>query len=113
MALFDARIKLEEELHSLKHKAPNWSTNNRQISIENAIGNLLSVEPTNEELLDVKLMLNKPLLLEYVLSKMKAETITYEQQTKCTQDGTGDTLRTHLSTILTEPESPKKSKQKS
>ena len=54
MALFDARIKLEEELHSLKHKAPNWSTNNRQISIENAIGNLLSVEPITEELLDEK-----------------------------------------------------------
>ena len=107
MALFDARIKLEEELHSLKHKVPNWSTKNRQISIETTIGNLLSLEPTNEELLDEKLTLNKPLLLEYVLGKMQTETITYAKRTKRTQDKTGDTLRTHLSTLLTEPESHK------
>ena len=77
MALFDARIKLEEELYSLKHKVPYWSTKNRQISIETAIGNLLSLEPTNEELLEERLTLNKPLLLEYVLCIMQIEPITY------------------------------------
>ena len=42
----------------------------------------------------------------YVVSKMQAETITYAKRTKRTQDRTGDTLRTHLSTLLTGPESP-------
>ena len=45
MALFDVRIKLEEERYSIKHKDLNWSTNNRQITLENAIGKLLSNEP--------------------------------------------------------------------
>ena len=34
MALFDSRIKLEEGLYSIKHKVPNWSKNNRQITLE-------------------------------------------------------------------------------
>ena len=38
---------------------------------------------------------------------MKTETITYAKRTKRTQDKTGDTLRTHLSTLLSEPESQK------
>ena len=83
-----------------------WSTQTRQISIEITIGNLLSLEPTNEELLEEKLTMSRLLLLEYVLSKMKNETITYAKLTKHTQDKTGDTLRTNLSTLLSEPETP-------
>ena len=72
---------------------------NRQISIKTTIGNLLSLECINEELLDEKLTLNKPLLLQYVLGKIQTETITYAKRAKRTQDKTGDTIRTHLSTF--------------
>ena len=73
MALFDARIKLEEELHSLQQKVPNWATHTRQTSIEATIGHLLSLEPTNEELLKEDITMSRPLLLEYVLGKMKTK----------------------------------------
>ena len=65
------------------------------------------MSPPNEELLEEKLTIKKPLLLEYVLGKMQTETITYAKRTKFTQNKTDDTLRTHLSTLLSKPKSQK------
>ena len=69
IALFDTRIKLEEELYSLETKVPTWNTQTRQNTLKFSIAQLLSPEPTNESLLKNDLTITKPNLLEYVLQK--------------------------------------------
>ena len=66
-ALFDTRIKLYEEYMSLHTKTPNWNTQDRKNTLEITMNLLLSHEPTNEELLENSLTINKAALLEYVL----------------------------------------------
>ena len=67
IGLFEARIKLEEELYSIQTKAPNWNTQNRQNSLQHTIALLMSQEPTNETLLSRPLSISKPQVIEFVL----------------------------------------------
>ena len=60
IGLFEARIKLEEELHSLETKVPNWNTHTRQNTLRHTIAHLLSNEPTNSTLIDRDLTISKP-----------------------------------------------------
>ena len=59
-ALFETRIKLEEEIKSLEDKVPSWNTQERQNTLQLTIAFLLSNEPTNEELINRPLELSKP-----------------------------------------------------
>ena len=57
IGLFEARIKLDEELYSLQTKTPHWNTSTRQNTLE----------PTNEALLSRQLSISKPQLLKFIL----------------------------------------------
>lgn len=80
IGLFEARIKLEEELYSLQTKTPLWNTQNRQDTLLYTIAHLLSLEPTNETLLSRLLSISKPQLLEFILQKIKDDTIIYSSR---------------------------------
>ena len=101
-ALFDTRIKLYEELSSLQNKVPNWNTQTRKATLEYTIGVLISNEPTNEELLQNKLTVSKPTLLEYVLQQMKIDTIAYAKLNKLTRNTTENELKTKLQSLISE-----------
>lgn len=72
IGLFETRIKLEEELHSLQTKTPHWNTQTRQNTLHYTIAHLLSLEPTNEELIDRPLLISKPQLVSDTLNWRKA-----------------------------------------
>ena len=103
-ALFDTRIKLYEELDSLQNKTPNWNTTNRQNTLKHTIHHLLSLEPTNEELLENDLTISKPALLEYILLQMKTDTIAYAKRNKTTQHNNEEELKEELQKLITEDE---------
>ena len=73
-------MKLYEELVSLRTKTPNWKTDERKRTLSFTIHQLMSLEPTNEELLQNDLTISKPALLEYVLHQMKINTTKYLKQ---------------------------------
>ena len=62
---------------SLHKKTPTWNTCDRKRTLKYTIHKLMSLEPTNEELLAKELTISKPALLEYVLLQMKTNTINY------------------------------------
>ena len=62
---------------SLHTKTPTWNTQDRKGTLEFTMNLLLSQEPTNEELLENDLTINKAALLEYVLLQMKTDTIEF------------------------------------
>ena len=101
-ALFDTRIKLYEEYMSLHRKTPNWQTKERKTTLEYTILNLMSLEPTNEELLENELEISKPALLEYVLLQMKTNTINFIKHTKKTTENEEKKLKEELQTLITE-----------
>ena len=101
-ALFDTRIKLYEEYMSLHRKTPNWQTKERKTTLEYTILNLMSLEPTNEELLENELEISKPALLEYVLLQMKTNTINFIKNTKKTTENEEMKLKDELQTLITE-----------
>ncbi len=70
IALFESRIKLQEELHSLETKVPTWNTIQRQNTLRITISILLSNEPTNETLINRETSISKPNVLEFILQKM-------------------------------------------
>ena len=70
-SLFDAIIQIEEELHTIKTKVPNWNTTLRQQLVTNTIGILLSNELTIEELLENGLEIGQAALLELTLNDMR------------------------------------------
>ena len=101
-ALFDTRIKLYEEYVSLHTKVPTWNTDSRKKSLEYTLHTLLSLEPTNEELLENKLTISKPALLEYTLQQMKIDTIAFTKIHKITQDNVELKLKEELQTLLSD-----------
>ena len=101
-ALFETRIKLYEEYMSLHTKIPNWNTQNRKDTLEFTMNTLLSLEPTNEELLAGDLTINKAALLEYVLLQMKTDTIAFMKQSKKIEHDKEQTLREELQTLIEE-----------
>ena len=104
-ALFETRIKLEEELKSIQDKVPNWNTQHRQNTLLLTIAILLSNEPTNEELIDRPLDVNKPQLLEFILHNMKEDTIAYSKKEKNNFINTQNELKTTLQNLISDPES--------
>ena len=66
------------------------------------MGVLLSNEPTNDELLQNKLTITKPALLEYVLLQMKIDTIAYTKYTKTAQDNKETELKSKLQTLISD-----------
>ena len=105
IGLFEARIKLEEELHSLQTKTPLWNTTTRQKALEHTIAQLLSLEPTNEALLNRSLSISKPQLLEFILLKIKEDTITYSSRKNAHHLNTETELKATLQELISEPES--------
>ena len=105
IGLFEARIKLEEELHSLHTKTPHWNTSTRQNTLEHTIAQLLSLEPTNEALLSRPLSISKPQLLEFILLKIKNDTITYSSRKNAQHQNTEAELKGRLQELISEPES--------
>ena len=101
-ALFDTRIKLYEEYVSLHTKVPNWNTDIRKKSLEYTLNILLSLEPSNKELLENTLTISKPALLEYVLQQMKTDTITYTKNHNTAQNNAENELKEELQTLLSE-----------
>ena len=91
-----------EEYISLKEKVPSWNTETRETTLEHTICTLLSNEPTNDELLQNKLTITKPALLEYVLLQMKTDTIAYTKYTKIAQDNTETELKCKLQTLISD-----------
>merc|ERR1712074_286009 len=81
-SLFNTRIALQEELETIKTTVPSWKTQERTDTLNNTIATLLSLEPTNEELLQNNLQISTPNLLELTLTKMKEETIKYAKKNK-------------------------------
>ena len=82
IGLLESRIQLEEELHQIETVIPNWNTTIRQNTLRHTIANLLSNEPSNSTLIDRDLTISKPNLLEFILQKMKEETITFSKKKK-------------------------------
>ena len=109
IGLFEARIKLEEELHSLKTKAPHWNTQNRQNTLQHTIAQLMSQEPTNEALLSRPLSISKPQILEFILLKIKDDTIVYSSRENTKHNNTEVELKTTLQQLISEPESDENS----
>jgi exonuclease III len=105
IGLLEARIKLEEELSSLQNKTPHWNTQNRQNTLQHTIGHLLSNEPTNETLIERPLTIDKPNLLEFILLKIKEDTIIYSKRTKHTHITQDTELKQTLQELISEPES--------
>ena len=101
-ALFDTRIKLYEEYKSLHTKIPNWNTQVRSNTLEYTINLLLSNEPTNEELLQNKLSISKPALLEYVLLQMKTDTIAYMKTNKQAHNNLETELKDKLQNLISD-----------
>ena len=95
-------MKIEEEYNSLLTKVPNWSTQERQKSLQSTIGILLSNEPTMEELLENDLEISKATLLELTLTNMKNETIKFAKRTKIRDDHTDETLKEELQELICE-----------
>ena len=104
IALLDTRIKLEEELYSLETKVPSWNTQTRQNTLNFSIAQLLSLEPTNASLLERDLTITKPNLLEYVLQKMKEETIIFSKNDKIDTIQQTTELKARLQDLLSDPE---------
>ena len=105
IALLESRIKLEEELYSLETKVPSWNTYQRQNSLKLTISILLSNEPTNEILVNRDTTISKPNLLEFILQKMKDDTIIFARNQKKTNTKTSSELKETLQSLLSEPES--------
>ena len=74
-SLFNSRIHLEEELHSIQTIIPTWETTERINTLENTIATRLSMGTTNEELLNNDLQISKR--TELTLNNIKLETINY------------------------------------
>ena len=104
-ALFESRIKLEEELRSLQDKVPDWNTRKRQNTLQLTIAILLSNEPTNEEMINRPLEISKPQLLEFILHNMKADTIVFSKREKFEHTKTQNVLKATLQELISEPES--------
>ena len=109
ISLFEARIKLEEELYSLQTKAPHWNTQIRQNTLQHTIAHLMSQEPTNEALLSRPLSISKPQVLEFVLLKIKDDTIIYSSRENTKHNNTEAELKTTLQKLISEPESDENS----
>ena len=62
----------------------------------------MSLEPTNEELLEKELTISKPALLEYVLLQMKTNTINYLKSHTLAQKDQENQLKEELQTLITE-----------
>ena len=105
ICLLETRIKLEEELYSLQTKTPHWNTQTRQDTIKHTIANLLSLEPTNEELINRPLSISKPQILEFILLKIKDDTICYSSRQKANERNTDFELKETLQKLISEPES--------
>ena len=105
IALFEARIKLEEELHSLQTKTPHWNTHKRQNALQYTIAHLMSLEPTNEALIDRPLSISKPQLLEFILLKIKDDSIIYSSREKAKHNIDENNLKATLQELISEPES--------
>ena len=105
IGLFEARIKLEEELYSLQTKTPHWNTKTRQDTLEHTIAQLMSLEPTNEALLSRQLSISKPQLLEFILLKIKEDTITYSSRESARYKNAEVELKSTLQELISEPES--------
>ena len=101
-ALFDTRIKLYEEYMSLHKKTPAWNTLDRKQTLKYTILKLMSLEPTNEELLAKELTISKPALLEYVLLQMKTNTINYLKIHTTAQKDQEKQLKEELQQLITE-----------
>ena len=101
-SLFNTRIALQEELEAIKTVVPNWKTQERTDTLNNTIATLLSLEPTNEELLQNSLQISTPNLLELTLTKMKEETIKYAKKNKIKSDLTETKLRNDLENLLSQ-----------
>ena len=67
----NARMKIEEELHSIKTKVTSWNTTLHQQLLTNTIVLLLSNEPTIEELLENGSEFGQAALLELTLNDMR------------------------------------------
>ena len=102
--LFEARIKLEEELFSIQNKTPNWNTLHRQNALAHTIAILMSNEPTNEELINRPLSISKPQLLEFILHNMKNDTIIYSKREKKQSHDSQNVLKLKLQELISEPE---------
>ena len=107
--LFEARIRLEEELDAIQTMIPNWNTQYRQQTLEHTIAILLSNEPTNEELINRHLSISKPQLLEYILHNMKSDTIAFSKKDKHTTNNHLNHLKATLQDLISEPESEENS----
>ena len=107
IALFESRIKLEEELHSLQTKTHFWNTHTRQNTLQYTIAQLLSHEPTNEALINRPLSISKPQLLEFVLQKIKEDTIVYSTREKTIHNKTETELKATLQELISQPDSVK------
>ena len=105
IALFEARIKLEEELHSLQTKTPHWNTQKRQNALQHTIAHLMSLEPTNEALINRPLSISKPQLLEFILLKIKDDSIIYSSREKANHNVNENKLKATLQELISEPES--------
>ena len=96
---------LEEELHQIETKIPNWNTQSRQNTLRHTIAHLLSNEPTNSILIDRDLTISKPNLLEFILQKMKEDTIIYAKRTKNDHFNEDTMLKEKLQDLISDIES--------
>ena len=89
---------------SLHNKTPDWNTETRKKTLEYTMCLLLSVEPTNDELLENELTINKAALLEFVLIQMKNDTIIYTKRHNKIENYTEASLKKELQALIEEDE---------
>ena len=65
----------------------------------------MSQEPTNETLLGRQLSISKPQVLEFILLKIKDDTIVYSSRENTKHNNTEAQLKTTLQELISEPES--------
>ena len=65
----------------------------------------MSQEPTNETLLNRPLSISKPQVLEFILLKIKDDTIIYSSRENTQHNNTEAELKTTLQELISEPES--------
>ena len=79
------------------------------VMLKHTIAQLMSQEPTNEAILSRPLSISKPQILEFILLKIKDDTIVYSSRENTKHNNTEAELKTTLQQLISEPESDENS----
>ena len=100
LSLLETRIQLKEELHVIDSLIPFCDTSTRVKTLTNTIAILLSNEPSNEELKTENFVVNKPNLLEMVLTNLKNDTKNFTARAKVKLDTFFATLQAEIQSLI-------------